>query len=585
MQMGGFFVLGGIVLLLLAISAIVLPFMVFNLRARVRRLEERFASGAEREMPPAQLRRETPPFSSSVAQAQPVPPSEAEYVSTGPTWFDRFVVWIKDDWLLKLGALLLLIGFGWFATYAFLHNWIGPMGRIALGIVAGAFILAFGWWRIRKFIQQGSVFLVLGSTVILLTIFAAREIYGFFTPLSALIVMFLSTAFVALASVRYKTLALALSSLILAGVAPFLTNSPSPNYIALFAYLIVVVLGAIWIVALTGWRALTTAALILITLYSLPHLLSFVTSDKGALLLFAYGFAAIFFITNTIGILRLKDKDLVPDLVTAAGNGLLLLAWIMRAAPEEWQSIIISAWMIVFAAGAFIIFRASDLRKPFYAYAGVCITMLAAATAAELSGSALTIAYTIESGLVVAITYAILRETRIAESMSWLLAGPAALSIQSIVSSVWRNQVFHKEFFVLFTLAAVMLSLGAVFFRKSFSAAGQQSKIASKLIIIGSFYAYLLLWLSLHAAFQNDDRATMLALVIYTLIGLMSYFYGRVNEKRAFRAYGGALLGFVVLRLLVIEVWQMELTGKIITFFLVGTLLVSTAFFGRKKVK
>jgi hypothetical protein len=38
------------------------------------------------------------------------------------------------------------------------------------------------------------------------------------------------------------------------------------------------------------------------------------------------------------------------------------------------------------------------------------------------------------------------------------------------------------------------------------------------------------------------------------------------------------VLGGVVLRLLLIDVWQMDLVGRIITFFVVGTLLLSTAF-------
>ena len=101
--------------------------------------------------------------------------------------------------------------------------------------------------------------MVLGSTVILLTLFAAREMYDF-PPLTTLSVMFLSTAFVAIASVKYNRRSLALASLILAGVAPLLTNSPSNNYVALFSYLLVVTLGAIWIVVLTGRRELTAAA-------------------------------------------------------------------------------------------------------------------------------------------------------------------------------------------------------------------------------------------------------------------------------------------------------------------------------------
>ncbi|TSC69428.1 MAG: Uncharacterized protein G01um101470_1052, partial [Parcubacteria group bacterium Gr01-1014_70] len=505
-------------------------------------------------------------------------------VQTGPTSFDTFVEWLKEDWLLKLGALLLLIGFGWLTTYAFLNNWIGPMGRIALGIIAGVLFLLLGWWRIQKYIHQGGIFLVLGSTTILLTIFAAREVYGFFTPLSALIVMFLSTAFVAFASVVYNNRSLALASLILAGIAPLLTDSPSHNYVGLFAYLFIVVLGAIWIVVLTGRRELTAVALILITFYSLPHLFSFTATDTGVLLLFAYAFTAVFFLTNTAGILRMKDKDVLPDLITAAGNGLFLLAWIMTAAPDEWKSLIISAWMIVFAVGAFLIFKATQRREPFYVYAGVGIAMLAAATSAELKGATLVIAYTIESGIVSLIVYSVLRDIKIAERISLLLAGPVVLSIESITSSRWVTGVIHKDFFVLFILGITFLGLGLFFLRPVRELKDKESQqLNAILLIAGSLYAYALLWLSLHAGLRNDNTAVMISLVVYTIFGLVSYFYGLAHNEYGLRIYGGVLIGFVVGRLLMVDVWKMELAGRIVTFFLIGALLVSTAFVGRKK--
>ncbi|MBI5732844.1 DUF2339 domain-containing protein, partial [Candidatus Jorgensenbacteria bacterium] len=496
----------------------------------------------------------------------------------------KFVNWLKDDWLLKLGALLLLIGFGWLATYAFLNNWIGPMGRIVLGILAGVFFLLLGWWRIKKYLHQGGVFLAMGSTVILLTVFAAREFYDFFTPATALVVMFLSTAFVALASVKYNNRSLALGSLILAGVAPLLTNSPSHDYIALFSYLFVVILGAIWIVALTGQRILTMAALILVVLYSLPHLSSFVSQDQSTLLLFAYAFAGVFFMTNTAGIIKLKDKGIVPDLIAAAGNGLFLLAWIMTAAPEEWRSLIIAAWMIIFLVGSFLVFKATEKRISFYVYAGISIAFLAAATSAELKGATLTIAYAIESGLISFLVYSILRDIRVAERMGLLLIGPAVLSFESMNSSVWATSIWHKDFFVLFVMALMLLGLGIYFLRRvKESGDKESSQINAAFIYAGSIYVYILLWLSLHALLINDDTAVMMSLVFYTIVGIITYFYGRKNNKRGFRIYGGLLLGFVVARLLFIDVWRMELTGRITTFFLIGALLVGTAFLGRKK--
>jgi uncharacterized membrane protein len=81
----------------------------------------------------------------------------------------------------------------------------------------------------------------------------------------------------------------------------------------------------------------------------------------------------------------------------------------------------------------------------------------------------------------------------------------------------------------------------------------------------------------------SDDVATTVSLIVYTVLGLSFLVLGRINESKSWQLCGGVLLGAVVLRLLLIDVWQMDLVGRIITFFVVGTLLISTAFI--KKVK
>ena len=551
-------------------------FLMLNLRGRVQALEQKLGQPQ-----PAQVGTISP----EPSPAGTIPPPVRIVPSpSGPTSSGKFIAWLKEDWILKLGALLFLIGFGWLASYAFLNNWIGPAGRIALGIIAGALFIVLGWWRIRAYIHQGGIFLVLGSTIVLLTVFAAREIYDFFTPLSALIVMFLSTAFVALASVKYNNRALALSSIILAGIAPLLTNSPATDYIGLFWYLLIVVLGAIWIVVLTGQRELTAAALILVSFYSVPHVFFGTSADKGVLLLFAYAFAAIFFLANTSGILRLKDKEIVPDLVAAAGNGLFLLVWIMTSASDEWKSLIIAAWMIVFVFGAFLIFKATGRRESFYIYAGIGIAMLAAATSAELRGATLTIAYALESGIIAFLAYAILRDARIAQRVSLLLIGPIILSFGSIISNSWRDSIFHKDFVVLFLMSLTLFALGVLFRKASEESQNRETKQLNGLLLIaGSVYAFTLLWLSLHALTKDDDVAVMISLAVYTIVALITYFQGRFSEKRGMVFYGGTLLFLVIARLLFVEVWRMALTGRITTFFLIGALLMSTAFLGRKK--
>lgn len=565
------------------IILVVLCIAVARLSSRVSGLEKRLREG----MPPASV-----PVASQVHEATPAGPARAAAAetsarssqewkpTTGPTAADRLGAWLKEDWMLKLGAFLLLLGFAWLTTYAFMHNWIGPVGRITLGIIAGSLLLGFGWYRMHKFINQGGVFLVLGSAIVILTLFAARVVYDFFTPVSALGLMFLAAAFVALASWRYAVKSMAIISLLLAAATPLLVGFRGESDAVIFMYLFVVVLGTIWLAAVTGWRELLVVALVVTALYSVGHWIDG-GSTASTLLMIAYGFAAVFFISGILSVLKSHGKEQVSDLFVAAGTGIFLLLWILTTAPEEWQSLIIAAWMVVFGAGGFAVFRVTRKPAPFLIYGGVAVAMLAAATAAELEGASLTIAYIIEAAVMPFIAYALLRDLRVTESLGFLMIAPGLLAVPSMFEREWRTSVFHEHFFVLLLMAAALAGIG-LFIWKRRDESPHKLSTYPVFIVGGLIFAYVLLWLSLHAAIELHYVATMASLAIYTIIGLISYFSGKFSGHKLVQTHGGVLIGFVVGRLLLIDVWDMEIGGRIVTFFLIGALLMATAFVGRK---
>lgn len=492
--------------------------------------------------------------------------------------------WLATDWLLKIGALLFLMAIGWFTSYAFMNDWIGPVGRITLGIVFGAALLGLGWWRMQRYVTQGGVFLVVGSTVIILTIYAARVTYDFFTPGSALVMMFLTTVFVAVASVVYKSRALAVASLLLATLAPLLTNPTEPSLIGLFTYLGAVVLGTLWVVVVTGQRSLTLIALIITGLYSLPFLVS-AGADQSLVLQFVFGFAALFFLTHTVGVLRsAKTTEVTVDLCTAGLNGLWLTTWILVAVPKEWQSLVLVAWMLVFTVASFLVFRNSGKYQVLLTYAGVAVAMLAAATAVELDGAALTIAFTLETAIIVVCGYLLTRSSAVAYGLSTLLVVPFALSLPSIFSSAWWDGVIHQDFFVLIIMTLTLLGLALFFKQRAAGGAPGVGGLVAPLSIFGSYLGLVVWWLSLHALFDTTV-AVVIALVTYIVIGLACYVYGVANGSRGVKIYGGVLIVLVVLRLLFVEIWALSLEGRIIAFFVIGLLLMGTAFIGKRTKK
>jgi uncharacterized membrane protein len=102
--------------------------------------------------------------------------------------------------------------------------------------------------------------------------------------------------------------------------------------------------------------------------------------------------------------------------------------------------------------------------------------------------------------------------------------------------------------------------------------------------MFGIFYFMYLIWEVVHIAMERaPDMATMTTLVIYTIFGIIAYFSGLYGGDMARKTYGTALLAFVVVRLIVVDVWDMELFGRVVTFLAIGVLLMSTAFLTKRK--
>lgn len=554
---------------------VVLLIWIVILQGRVSELERRSKGG------PVSADAPVPPVATQNQPAQAVP-----YVYQAPEPISKPIepgfdlgAWLKEDWLLKLGIALVIIGLGWFLSYAFANNWIGPVGRITLGLVSGALVLAFGWWRMVAKPAQGGAFMVLGAICIIMTAFADQEFYQLFSPEAALGLMFITLVFVTLASVQFRRLPLSLVSLVLAGFAPFLSHVGSVEATFLFIYLLVVITGMLWAVVYTGWRELVLASLVLVGFYSMGHW--FGSEQNNVVLGIAWLLSLMFFVSHTLGATR-KENQSQADLWTAFLNGALVFGWTIDQVPTVWQSLTLAGWALVFAIGAFIVNRLTTKRAPFFIYGGISVVLLGAATAVELEGAVLTIAFIVEALVFILGVFAVTRDLAAAKKATWILLVPGVLSFVSVADGAWRESVINEHFFVLLLMAGALALLG--FFFHSYRQSKEDEITYQSLYVVGSIYAYVLLWLTLHVpGVLPENIATMAALVVYTLAGLMAYAYGRLQNQKGLVTYGGVLLAFVVGRLVLVDVWDMELGPRVITFFLIGALLISTAFIGRGK--
>ena len=201
----------------------------------------------------------------------------------------------------------------------------------------------------------------------------------------------------------------------------------------------------------------------------------------------------------------------------------------------------------------------------------------------SLQSALLTIAYTFEIIVVIlgARTLGIGREA--VTSLHLLFVVPMIMSLSHLASPLWSTSVIHPDFFAIVILGLTLAIAGVVLHEESKESAYETGISGGvTLVAISLLYGLVLVWLISHALF-SEDMGTMLSLTVYTIIGLFMFFGGKHREHREITTAGGILLGFVVGRLLLVDVWSMDLIGRIITFIVIGVLLVSTAFMGNVK--
>lgn len=495
-----------------------------------------------------------------------------------------FIAWLKRDWLMKLGAFFLLLGMGWFLSYAIANNWIGEFGRILIGLVAGSVVMVGGYLRFSTpHKQQAGILMVVGSTTIIMSLSVARGLYDLFTPTTALLMMLASIVFVAFASIVHRRHLLALASMLLAVVAPLLTAAPDPSPTLYVLYLVGVMVGTLWIVFFTGWGYLSTVGVGVLLLMSIAPFTQARPEEQNLILLLASLGAALFVTSSTMALLRApRENRGGVYLTTALLVAVYLCVTIGVLVPREWMSLLFVFWSLVFAWGSFACVHLAGRRTPFFVYGGVALVLLSVAAALETEGPTLTIFYLAEATLALVLTRLLLThgETR---GVALLFLVPGVLSLGHIVAPAWERGVLHGDALALVLTMAACVGVGAYIRRAREGEDADEALLIGNIFYqVGVLYALILVWLVAHGVTMSDDLGTFIALMVYTILGIGLYLMGRDYGQKLIMRWGGGLIGFVALHLILIDVWKLGIEGRVATFIVLGLLLMGAAFVARR---
>jgi uncharacterized membrane protein len=230
-----------------------------ELTARVFRIEQalNLQPGVAAEAPSRGQIPALPPPQAEPKATTPIIPSSPAAISPANQSSPDLESRIGSHWLNRIGITAVLIGVSYFLKFAFDNNWIGPAGRVAIGLVAGIAIVVWSEnFRHRGYRIFSYSLKAVGIGVLYLSLYAAFQVYSLVPGGVAFMMMFAVTASTAVMAWTQDAEILAAFALIGGFGTPMLLSTGQNREVALFAYVVILDLGALALVILKPWRRL-----------------------------------------------------------------------------------------------------------------------------------------------------------------------------------------------------------------------------------------------------------------------------------------------------------------------------------------
>lgn len=237
--------------------------LVRDLAQRIDRLEQKLgAAPPERDIPAPVARQET--VSASIPAPTPpipdIPPSPRVKPRTHAD-DTNLESRIGSHWLNRIGIAAVLIGVSYFLKYAFDNNWIGPAGRVTIGLLAGIAVVIWS----ERFRSHGyQIFSyslkAVGIGVLYLSLWAAFHVYSLIPSGIAFVAMLAVTACTAILAITQDAEILAAFALTGGYTTPLLLSTGVNKELQLFSYVALLDVAAVAMVAGKPWRRLLALA-------------------------------------------------------------------------------------------------------------------------------------------------------------------------------------------------------------------------------------------------------------------------------------------------------------------------------------
>ncbi|MBK0380701.1 DUF2339 domain-containing protein [Mucilaginibacter segetis] len=311
---------------------------------------------------------------------------------------------IGENLVNKIGIAILVLAIGFFVKYAIDNNWVGPVGRVSIGVICGGILIGIAH-RLRNSYRAFSSVLVGGGLAVLyFTITLAYHQFHLFNQTASFIILIVITAFAVVLSLLYNKQELAVIALVGGLLSPFLVSSDQANYIAFFTYLVILNAGLLVIAYNKSWRILNATAFGLTAIVFLATLTTLTESTYSTGFWYAGILYLMFFSINVANNIKENKKFIASDFTILLVNtglyfalGLYLLSAMHQ---HQMRGLFSAALAVINLILSFLLFRNKKAdNNILYLLIGITLTFISLTAPIQLNGHYITLFWAAETVL------------------------------------------------------------------------------------------------------------------------------------------------------------------------------------------
>jgi uncharacterized membrane protein len=521
---------------------------------------------------------------------------------------------IGSQWFNRVGILAVLIGVAWFLKLAFDNHWIGPLGRVMIGLLAGGALIV---WSMRFANRGYAIFSyslkAIGSGTLYLSLWAAFQLYALIPAGVAFAAMIAVTAFNGYMAWIEDAELLALYAIAGGLSTPLLVSTGGNHEITLFTYLLMLDLAVLILVALRPWSRLLFASFAGTVLFVFAWWGSFYAQDQAArTAVFLCCFFLLFALAPRLAKITLdpggtlQGWDSLACLVlpiTNAALGFLAFYSLLSPATADWAG----PWLaIAFAAFYLLLMRlpaSGILHGGAPALAALHLTtavvFLTIAIPLKTHGRWMTIGWLMEGAVLLWVSRRV--QSKLLEALA-LISTVLGLCALLIVNPPAATRVIFNERFGTYCVAIAVCAFIAWMARNAREkdetsavmpwpnlAAAAVLAVNSLILIAGSLEIHSYWWLQ---RWHGDWRwrydwglmhdYTMYAQFSYSaffmLFGAALLTIGFVKRSAFLRWQALVLFAVTIAKVFLMDTSQLSHTLRVLSFIALGVLLLCVSF-------